>query len=39
MTVHLSFENNYKWRVKMQKPLSAIWNFHLKLAFFSGSYV
>ncbi len=23
----------------MQKPLSAIWNFHLKWAFLSGSYV
>ncbi len=23
----------------MQKPLSAIWNFLLKWAFFSGSYV
>ncbi len=23
----------------MQKPLSAFWNFLLKLAFFSGSYV
>ncbi len=23
----------------MQKPLSAIWNFLLKLAFFSGSYI
>ncbi len=23
----------------MQKPLSAVWNFLLKLSFFSGSYV
>ncbi len=23
----------------MQKPLSAIWNFHLKLSFLSGSYI
>ncbi len=27
------------WRVQMQKPLSAIWNFLLYLVFFSGSYV
>ncbi len=29
----------YKWRVQMQKPLSAVWNFLLKLAFLSGSYI
>ncbi len=29
----------YIWRVQMQKPLSAIWNFLLKLAFLSGSYI
>ncbi len=27
------------WRVQMQNPLSAVWIFHLKLAFFSRSYV
>ncbi len=29
----------YIWRVPMQKPLSAVWKFLLKLVFFSDSYV
>ncbi len=29
----------YIWRVQMQKPLSAIWNFLLKWAFLSCSYI
>ncbi len=32
-------KSGYIWRVQMQKPLSAVWNFLLKLAFFSGFYV
>ncbi len=29
----------YVYEELMQKPLSAVWNFLLKLSFFSGSYV
>ncbi len=38
---HTYLEKNTinKWRIQMQKPLSAIWNVLLKLAFFSGSHV
>jgi len=28
-----------KWRVQMQKPLNAIWNFLLKLPFLSSLYI
>ncbi len=28
-----------EWRVQMQKPLNFIWNFLIKLAFLSGSYI
>ncbi len=41
--VNRAFEKNKKakdkWRVQMQKLLSAIWNVLLKLAFLSGPYI
>jgi len=31
--------HNYKWRVQMQKPLNAIWNFLLEWSFLSSLYI